>query len=68
MASLRHYYPIPGPIPEVQERDEKVGVRDGVEINVRIYIPPDELFPLGGSPLYVAYQFVFPMLFDWKGF
>ncbi|KAF2432628.1 alpha/beta-hydrolase [Tothia fuscella] len=56
LATLRKYYPIPGPIPEVQERDMQVQMRDGVKITIRIYSPQDNLVPAGGSPLYVAYH------------
>lgn len=56
LASLRQYYPIPGPIAEVQERDVLIEMRDAVLITVRIYTPQHSLVPAGGSPLYVAFH------------
>jgi hypothetical protein len=56
LTSQRPYYPIPGPILEVQERDIQVKMRDGAFITVRTYSPEASRIPEGGSPLYVAYH------------
>jgi acetyl esterase/lipase len=56
LASQRQYYPIPGPIPEVEERDVQIEMRDGAFITVRIYTPKASKVPDGGSPVYVAYH------------
>jgi acetyl esterase/lipase len=51
---LRKYSPIPGPIPEVAERDVRIPVRDGTEITVRIYSPKKALED--GSPIIMMYH------------
>lgn len=56
-AVLKEKWPLrylPGPIPEVEEKDWKVPVRDGAEIRVRIYTPV--LKKEGGSPLIVMFH------------
>ncbi|KAK3077412.1 hypothetical protein LTS18_010328 [Coniosporium uncinatum] len=58
LSSLRHLYPIPGPIPsEVTESYRNVPVRDGSTIRVKIYQPagsPPGASP--GGPLIVMYH------------
>jgi len=56
LKGLRQYYPIPGPVPEVQERNTRLTMRDGGDITIRIYKPEKSLVPEGGSPLYVAFH------------
>jgi acetyl esterase/lipase len=56
LADLRHLYPIPGPIPEVQERGTRLTMRDGATIMIHIYNPQASLVPSNGSPLFVAFH------------
>jgi acetyl esterase/lipase len=56
LADRRQYHDVPGPIPEVSERDAKIMMRDGKDITIRIYTPKISRVPSGGSPLYVAYH------------
>ncbi|KAI0128616.1 alpha/beta hydrolase fold-3 domain-containing protein [Xylariales sp. AK1849] len=49
-----HLRYLPGPIPEVNEEERKIPVRDGAEITVRIYKPHQP--PADGSPLVVMYH------------
>jgi len=56
-AGLRAKWPLrylPGPIAEVSERDQKIPVRDGSEITIRIYTPVAKRE--GGSPLIVMFH------------
>ncbi|TID25987.1 AB hydrolase superfamily protein B1A11.02 [Venturia nashicola] len=53
---LRQFYPIPGPIPGVQERNRRLTMRDGGTISVRIYTPAQDRISPSGSPLYVAFH------------
>ncbi|KAK1092797.1 hypothetical protein LTR48_003609 [Friedmanniomyces endolithicus] len=40
LAKLRHFYPIPGPIPElVKESLHQVAIRNGSSIRVKVYVP-----------------------------
>lgn len=55
LARQRPYYPIPGPIPEVQERDVQLEMRDGVHITARVYSPTSDA-GIGARPLYVAFH------------
>lgn len=50
----RHLYPIPGPIPEVVETMRKIPMRDGYEIDIKLYNPKNP--PKDGSPLIVMYH------------
>jgi acetyl esterase/lipase len=54
LQSLHKHTPIPGPLPDVIERDQFISTRDGTTIRVRIYSPKD--IPKGGSPLIVMYH------------
>lgn len=55
LATLRHLYPIPGPIPDkVTETEHKIPVRDGVKIVVKVYVPTRQ--PPNGSPLIVMFH------------
>ncbi|KAK5171505.1 uncharacterized protein LTR77_004650 [Saxophila tyrrhenica] len=54
LSKLRHLYPIPGPIPEVDETEHQVPVRDGSTIRIRIYTPVTK--PSSGSPLVVMFH------------
>jgi acetyl esterase/lipase len=55
LAGLRHFYPIPGPIPDsVNETEYFVQVRDGTEIRVLIYTPKKA--PHVGSPLIAMFH------------
>lgn len=54
LARLRHLYRIPGEVPEVAERMAKVPMRDGHEIDVKIYNPKSP--PKQGSPLVVMFH------------
>ena len=56
LKGLRKYYPIPGPISEVHERNTRLTMRDGGSISVRIYTPEQSRIPTLGSPLYVAFH------------
>ncbi|KAF2166742.1 hypothetical protein M409DRAFT_66336 [Zasmidium cellare ATCC 36951] len=57
LASLRHLYPMPGPIPdEVQEFLHHIPARDGFEIPVKIYIPTKPLESGKGRPLVVMFH------------
>jgi acetyl esterase/lipase len=56
LAAVRQHYPIPGPIPEVQEHEQQIPMRDGENITVRVYTPVPSLEPGDGSPLYIAFH------------
>ncbi|EMC97610.1 hypothetical protein BAUCODRAFT_459685 [Baudoinia panamericana UAMH 10762] len=52
LATVRHLYPIPGPIPDtVKETEHHVEARDGYIIRIKIYVPTTK--PANGSPLIV---------------
>lgn len=56
LQSLRHLYPIPGPIPDtVVESTHQVPTRDGNSIVVKIYQPKTGP-PEGGSPLVLMFH------------
>lgn len=51
-----HLRYIPGPIPEVEEHDHKVPVRDGSEITARVYQPAESAVQVDGRPLIVMFH------------
>lgn len=57
LARLRQYMPLGGkPIPEVEERDVKVGVRDGHEVRVRVYTSREEGGDVDAGPLILMFH------------
>lgn len=57
LASLRHLYPIPGPLyDEVHEKLHHVAMRDGETIPVKVYTPVKPLDSGSGRPLVVMFH------------
>lgn len=57
LASLRHLYPISGPIPDdVHESLHHAPARDGYDIPVKIYVPTKALESKPGRPLVVMFH------------
>lgn len=57
LAALRHLMPLGGkPVPEVNERDIFIQVRDGTEVRVRVYTPIPEKRIDGGGPLILMFH------------
>lgn len=57
LAALRHLMPLGGKaIPEVEERDIHVTVRDGYEVRVRVYTPVQDRQVDGGGPLVLMFH------------
>ncbi|OCK77220.1 alpha/beta-hydrolase [Lepidopterella palustris CBS 459.81] len=54
LETLRQYYTINGPVPEVIETDHQVPTRDGQKIRVRVYSPKHP--PSDGSPLILMFH------------